>query len=280
MTGETKKKAAKAPTKAKAKANAKSNDAKATAACQRKSSRLKAVDHVQDENKVADAESSIFPVDVVHVPTSSTPLTYAEQQALSDTLNLLPEEHLQGVFDVLRQTGLVEETEYSEEIDIDITELSTQTQRELKRLAEETVKQTKLPRVSDVSSAPEPDLAQDAPLTYQELENLSEAMALKMEENEDFMFGAVEILRGAGAVPLDEDLDLDVDLEELGTATQRKLQMYISQCQRNTRVPRVSDASDIPERADDRMTRPEFNELFQMIQETQNSLAELHELLA
>ena len=280
MTGETKKKAAKAPTKAKAKANTKSNGAKATAACQRKSSRLKAVDHVQDENKVADAESSIFPVDVVHVPTSSTPLTYAEQQALSDTLNLLPEEHLQGVFDVLRQTGLVEETEYSEEIDIDITELSTQTQRELKRLAEETVKQTKLPRVSDVSSAPEPDLAQDAPLTYQELENLSEAMALKMEENEDFMFGAVEILRGAGAVPLDEDLDLDVDLEELDTATQRKLQMYISQCQRNTRVPRVSDASDIPDRADDRMTRPEFNELFQMIQETQNSLAELHELLA
>lgn len=280
MTGETKKKAAKAPTKAKAKAkaNAKSNGAKA--ACQRKSSRLKAVDHVQDENKVADAESSIFPVDVVHVPTSSTPLTYAEQQALSDTLNLLPEEHLQGVFDVLRQTGLVEETEYSEEIDIDITELSTQTQRELKRLAEETVKQTKLPRVSDVSSAPEPDLAQDAPLTYQELEDLSETMVLCMEEKEDFMFGAVEILRGAGAVPLDEDLDLDVDLEELDTATQRKLQMYISQCQRNTRVPRVSDASDIPERADDRMTRPEFNELFQMIQETQNSLAELHELLA
>ena len=280
MTGETKKKAAKAPTKAKAKAkaNAKSNGAKA--ACQRKSSRLKAVDHVQDENKVVDAESSIFPVDVVHVPTSSTPLTYAEQQALSDTLNLLPEEHLQGVFDVLRQTGMVEETEYSEEIDIDINELSNQTQRELQKLVEETVKQTKLPRVSDVSSAPKTDLAQDAPLTYQELEDLSETMVLCMEENEDFMFGAVEILRGAGAVPLDEDLDLDVDLEELDTATQRKLQMYISQCQRNTRVPRVSDASDIPERADDRMTRPEFNELFQMIQETQNSLAELHELLA
>jgi hypothetical protein len=61
----------------------------------------------------------------------STPLTLEEQELLTETINELPPEHLGGVIQIIREAAPVGADE--EEIDLEIDQLDTRTQRKLLR---------------------------------------------------------------------------------------------------------------------------------------------------
>jgi len=59
------------------------------------------------------------------------PLTFDEQQELTETINTLPAEKLPGVIKIIRESANFGDDE--EEIDLEIDQLDTITQRKLQR---------------------------------------------------------------------------------------------------------------------------------------------------
>jgi len=57
------------------------------------------------------------------------PLSFEEQEALSEAINLLPERLLPGAMQIIREADFVNEDD--DEIDLDIDQLDTRTQRKL-----------------------------------------------------------------------------------------------------------------------------------------------------
>lgn len=70
-------------------------------------------------------------VEVAPIEEDATPLTLQEQELLTDTINELPEEHVQGVIQIIREAAKLSGEE--EEIDLDIDSLDAATQRKLLR---------------------------------------------------------------------------------------------------------------------------------------------------
>ena len=67
----------------------------------------------------------------VVIEDDSRPLTLAEQETLTETINELPPEHLHGVIQIIRDATPL--TGEEDEIDLEIEELDTSTQRKLLR---------------------------------------------------------------------------------------------------------------------------------------------------
>jgi hypothetical protein len=63
------------------------------------------------------------------------PLTFEEQEALSDAINLLPERLLPDAMNIIRESDFVNDDD--DEIDLDIDQLDTRTQRKLQRFVME-----------------------------------------------------------------------------------------------------------------------------------------------
>ena len=63
------------------------------------------------------------------------PLSFEEQEALSDAINLLPENLLPGAMQIIREADFVNDDD--DEIDLDIDQLDTKTQRKLQRFVME-----------------------------------------------------------------------------------------------------------------------------------------------
>jgi len=61
-------------------------------------------------------------------------------------------------------------------------------------------------------------------LSHEEQNALSEAIG-GLPEN--LLQGVVEILQNAGAIPIADDIELDLELEELDTSTLRELQRFV-----------------------------------------------------
>lgn len=71
------------------------------------------------------------------------PLSFIEQEALSEAINLLPERLLPGAMQIIREADFVNDDD--DEIDLDIDQLDTKTQRKLQSFVMENVK-TRKPR--------------------------------------------------------------------------------------------------------------------------------------
>ena len=59
------------------------------------------------------------------------PLSFDEQEALSESINLLPERLLPGAMQIIRESEIVNDDD--DEIDLDIDQLDTKTQRKLQK---------------------------------------------------------------------------------------------------------------------------------------------------
>lgn len=59
------------------------------------------------------------------------PLSFDEQEALSESINLLPERLLPGAMQIIRESVIVNDDD--DEIDLDIDQLDTKTQRKLQK---------------------------------------------------------------------------------------------------------------------------------------------------
>lgn len=59
------------------------------------------------------------------------PLSFDEQEALSEAINLLPERLLPGAMQIIRESEIVNDDD--DEIDLDIDQLDTKTQRKLQK---------------------------------------------------------------------------------------------------------------------------------------------------
>jgi len=75
------------------------------------------------------------------VEDDSRPLTLQEQETLTETINDLPAEHLHGVIQIIREAAKL--TGEEDEIDLEIDQLDTATQRKLLRHVSKFVKQPK-----------------------------------------------------------------------------------------------------------------------------------------
>jgi hypothetical protein len=85
------------------------------------------------------------------------PLTFEEQEALSESINLLPERLLPGAMQIIRESEFVNDDD--DEIDLDIDQLDTKTQRKLQKFVMENVKQKKKkkgPKKGKSAAAPVP----------------------------------------------------------------------------------------------------------------------------
>jgi hypothetical protein len=85
------------------------------------------------------------------------PLSFEEQEALSEAINLLPERLLPGAMQIIRESDLVNDDD--DEIDLDIDQLDTKTQRKLQAFVMENVKtkkKKKQPKKSKQSSQAAP----------------------------------------------------------------------------------------------------------------------------
>jgi hypothetical protein len=69
--------------------------------------------------------------ETVVVPDDSAPLSLEEQELLTDTINELPEENLGAIIQIIREAAPVGADE--DEIDLEIDQLDTRTQRKLLR---------------------------------------------------------------------------------------------------------------------------------------------------
>lgn len=148
----------------------------------------------------------------------------------------------------------------------------------------------------------------DQPLTYEEQEALSEVLN---DLPESLLPGVIEILKKAGLVTDEEELNMNMD--DLDEQSQRELHQLVvssevsnrfqvssaryscdalrptytlewinvnfSQTAHARRVSDVSSSRQERQQDEDGITRAEFTELFHMIQNAQNSLFELHEEL-
>jgi len=79
--------------------------------------------------------------DPAPVVDENRPLTLEEQEQLTETINYLPPEHLGGVIQIIREAAPVGADE--DEIDLEIDQLDTKTQRKLLRHVSKFVKKTK-----------------------------------------------------------------------------------------------------------------------------------------
>ena len=108
------------------------------------------------------------------------------------------------------------------------------------------------------------------PLSYTEQEYLTASIN---NMHEDLLPGLLDILREVEKAPSEDEVDLNLELDELDTRTQRALQRYVAF---NTKPRRVSyDAAE-----QDTVSRTEFNELLVMIQSVQNDIAEVTRMLS
>ncbi|KAL9180340.1 hypothetical protein ACHAXT_008310 [Thalassiosira profunda] len=91
------------------------------------------------------------------------PLSFEEQEALSEAINLLPEHLLPGAMQIIRESDLVNDDD--DEIDLDIDQLDTRTQRKLQSFVMQNVKTKKKKKAkkSKQASAPAPAAAAPSP---------------------------------------------------------------------------------------------------------------------
>lgn len=79
------------------------------------------------------------------------PLSFEEQEALSESINLLPERLLPGAMQIIREADFVNDDD--DEVDLDIDQLDTRTQRKLQKFVMENVKPKKKKRMSKKAKA-------------------------------------------------------------------------------------------------------------------------------
>jgi len=110
-------------------------------------------------------------------------------------------------------------------------------------------------------------------LSYTEQEYLTASIN---NMHEDLLPGMLNILREVGKAPYEDDeVELNLELDELDTRTQRALQKYVAL---NTKPRRVSyDAA--AEQDTVSVSRTEFNNLLVLIQSVQNDIAEVTRML-
>lgn len=95
------------------------------------------------------------------------PLSFDEQEALSEAINLLPERLLPGAMQIIREADFVNDDD--DEIDLDIDQLDTKTQRKLQSFVMQNVKtkkkkkQPKKPKQTAQAAPPAPAPAPTAP---------------------------------------------------------------------------------------------------------------------
>jgi len=108
------------------------------------------------------------------------------------------------------------------------------------------------------------------PLSYTEQEYLTASIN---NMPEDLLPGMLNILREVGKAPNEDDeVELNLELDELDTRTQRALQRYVAM---NTSPRRVSyDAAE-----QETVSRTEFNDLLVVLQSVQNDIAEVTRML-
>lgn len=96
-------------------------------------------------------------------PVVEEPLSFEEQEALSEAINLLPERLLPGAMQIIRESEIVNDDD--DEIDLDIDQLDTKTQRKLQSFVMENVKtkKKKKPKKAKQTAAPVPAPAPAAP---------------------------------------------------------------------------------------------------------------------
>merc|ERR1712087_816125 len=81
------------------------------------------------------------PKEVPPEPPVVEELSYEEKEELSESINLLPDRLLPAVMQTIREADLIDDDD--EEIDLDIDQLDTKTQRKLQSFVLENVKQKK-----------------------------------------------------------------------------------------------------------------------------------------
>lgn len=109
------------------------------------------------------------PPAVVEEPTISfdetKPLTLQEQETLTETINNMPQEHITGVIQIIRESASLNGDE--DEIDLEIDQLDAVTQRKLLRYVSKFIKpkrsKSKVPRKSKTAPAPAPAPAPKPP---------------------------------------------------------------------------------------------------------------------
>ena len=193
--------------------------------------------------------------------SSAAPLTYAEQEEVAAALANLSDSQtdmLPQVGALLIRARVIGPDE--EDVDIEMNELSITDQRKLHQLV-----------VTGTSGNSTPAL------TFEEQASLTIAIN---NLSEDLLPGAVDIILGRTEGKANDDdkdgIELSLELDELETVTQRKLQQYVARNNANAKPRRVSDITDMSD-SDESITRAEYNELFVMLQNVQHEVSLLQE---
>jgi hypothetical protein len=98
-----------------------------------------------------------FPTQAPTAEEELQPLSFQEQEALSEDINLLPERLLPGAMQIIRESDFVNDDD--DEVDLDLDQLDTRTQRKLQAFVMENVKtkkkkkQSKKPKQSSAPAA-------------------------------------------------------------------------------------------------------------------------------
>lgn len=129
------------------------------------------------------------------------PLSFDEQEALSESINLLPERLLPGAMQIIRESEIVNDDD--DEIDLDIDQLDTKTQRKLQKFVMQNVKtkkkkkQSKKTKAPPAPAPPSPQVEEEAnPSSSSQLPGGKSFFALGDDDSDDAM---------------DEDDDLKAD---------------------------------------------------------------------
>merc|ERR1711966_380436 len=161
-------------------------------------------------NKEVEYESSPTPPSPAY-PTQAPveedlqPLSFDEQEALSESINLLPERLLPGAMQIIRESEIVNDDD--DEIDLDIDQLDTKTQRKLQSFVMENVK-TKKPR-KKLSKKPKPIQAATAPTSSQSPSSPPTEEGTKLSTSPRLQGG-----KSFFALDPDDDSDYDKDDDE------------------------------------------------------------------
>ena len=201
-----------------------------------------------------------------HQQSSTAPLTYTEQEEVAAALANLSDHMLPQVEALLIRARVIGPDE--EDVDIEMNELSITDQRKLHQLV----------MTGKSGNGTSCNTVKDA-LTYEEQASLTIAIN---NLSEDLLPGAVDIILGQTEGKANDDdkdgIELSLELDELETITQRKLQQYVA---RNANPRRVSDITEVTvtdmSDSDESITRAEYNELFVMLQNVQHEVNLLQE---
>jgi len=143
-----------------------------------------------------------------------SPLTLKEQEVLTETINKLPPERLPGVIQIIRESASLNGDE--DEIDLEIDQLDTMTQRKLQRYV---LKYVKPPRKSKAKSARRSRAAANSRPAVQAKKEIKEAIAPskkaaqpKAAPDSFFAFGS----KGDSDSDSDSDSDVGTALESQG----------------------------------------------------------------